>query len=854
MLTSPSSRHMLLRTPTLALALAPLLAASAPPQDFYDESVVREVTLDFQDNNWWQLLKQNKASQTNILADMTIDGIALPDVGVRIKGNSSWFFLPQGSRKASLAIDVDFTHPEQEIWGHSTLNLNNGIEDPTFCREVVFQNAASRYSVNGRASHVHLSINGGDWGIYVNVQQYNKTVLRDHFVDEDGLRWKCPNNPAGPGLSYKGQAKSQYTNDYELTDWLGHPDPWQVLIDTCQQLDNGSLDNLDLIDERISIDTALWAVALENVFMDEDSYISKGADFQTYWDPLHQQLHLHLHDANESFGVSYFGWPGGALWDLPPLFNKTDSEKPVLHRLLDVPEVQQRYFAHVRTLLDEEFRWDVIGPLLAEYEARLDPYVLADPHKLYSYQDFKDNFTQTVVIDVDGIPVPAPGLSEFVQNRHAYLSAHNKINKPAPQIPSVVHAPERPQPGEAVTVRATVVGPPAGVGDVTLYYRDLGRFRSTPMFDDGAHADGSAGDGVYGALLPVSGQAGQAVDYYVGATADTSARAATFHPRRTEFGALDVVFGWGETGVKITEYMYSGSDGEFFELTNTGATAVDLTGWSMDDQTGAPGTLDLSAIGVLDPGESAVVCQGQPADFEAAWGLTGVTVVGPNAVAPIGRNDQIHIFDGAGMLVERLTYGDEDFPGSPRAKEASATPCSGVVGLDDAYGWQLGVGGDALGSVTSSGGDVGSPGTFLPPACPSVGVAYCDANANSTGLAASLRGQGSAVVAANDLELHVEQLPPGQAGYVLMSDLQDLVPDFGGSQGNLCVGAPILRFSADVLIASAAGEVFLSPDLGDLPQGTVVSAGETWNFQLWYRDVNPTQTSNTSNGLAVTFE
>ena len=45
-----------------------------------------------------------------------------------------------------------------------------------------------------------------------------------------------------------------------------------------------------------------------------------------------------------------------------------------------------------------------------------------------------------------------------------------------------------------------------------------------------------------------------------------------------------------------------------------------------------------------------------------------------------------------------------------------------------------------------------------------------------------------------------------------------------------------------------------SPDLGDLPQGTVVSAGETWNFQLWYRDVNPTQTSNTSNGLAVTFE
>jgi len=841
---------MLLRAPLLTLALA----APGLAQDFYDDSVIREVTLDFHDNNWWVLLKQNKASQTNILADMTVDGVPLPDVGVRIKGNSSWFFLPQGSRKASLAIDVDHTHPDQDIWGHSTLNLNNGIEDPTFCREVTFQNAASRYSANGRGSHVHLSINGGDFGIYLNIQQYNKAVLAEHFVDEDGLRWKCANNPAGPGLSYKGQSKGLYQNDYELTDWMGHPDPWQVLIDACEKLDTEPLDNLDVIDDYVDIDTALWAVALENVYMDEDSYISKGADFQTFWDPHHGQLHLHLHDANESFGVSYFGWPGGTLWSLQPLYHKTDAEKPVLHRLLDVPELQQRYFAHVRTLLDEEFRWDVMGPLFADYEARLDPYVLADPHKLYSYQDFKDNFTQTVVIDVGGTFVPAPGLSEFVQNRHAYLSTHSKINKPVPQIPSVAHAPERPQPGEVVTVRATVVGPPAGVGVVTLYYRDIGPFQSTPMFDDGAHADGSAGDGVYGVALPISGLAGQSVDYYVGATADTSVGAMTFHPRRTELGALDVMFGWGETGVKVTEYLYSGNDGEYFELTNTGATPVDLTGWSMDDQSGVPGTFDLSPVGVLDPGESAVVCQGLPADFEVSWGLSGVTVVGPNVIAPIGRNDQINVYDAAGVLVERITYGDEDFPGSPRAKEFSATPCSGAVGLDDVYGWQLGVDGDALGSVTSTGGDVGSPGTFQPPECPGLGAPYCETNTNSTGLAASLSGQGSPAVAANEVEFHVEGLPPGQAGYLLMSDSQAFVPDFGGSQGNLCVGSPILRFSADVLFASAAGEAFFAPDLTDLPQGTVVAAGETWSFQLWYRDANPGLTSNTSNGLAITFE
>jgi hypothetical protein len=31
-------------------------------------------------------------------------------------------------------------------------------------------------------------------------------------------------------------------------------------------------------------------------------------------------------------------------------------------------------------------------------------------------------------------------------------------------------------------------------------------------------------------------------------------------------------------------------------------------------------------------------------------------------------------------------------------------------------------------------------------------------------------------------------------------------------------------------------------------------AGETWNFELWYRDNNPGPTSNFSDGLTITFQ
>jgi hypothetical protein len=90
-------------------------------------------------------------------------------------------------------------------------------------------------------------------------------------------------------------------------------------------------------------------------------------------------------------------------------------------------------------------------------------------------------------------------------------------------------------------------------------------------------------------------------------------------------------------------------------------------------------------------------------------------------------------------------------------------------------------------------------------------------------------------------------------GYFLLSDAQGDVPGFGGSQGVLCLGAPILRFAKDILQADASGQMSFAVDFGALPGGTVFQTGETWNFQLWYRDVNPTSTSNTSNGLAVTF-
>ncbi len=135
-----------------------------------------------------------------------------------------------------------------------------------------------------------------------------------------------------------------------------------------------------------------------------------------------------------------------------------------------------------------------------------------------------------------------------------------------------------------------------------------------------------------------------------------------------------------------------------------------------------------------------------------------------------------------------------------------------------------------------------------------IGVPFGVANPNSSGLEATLFARGSSVVDHNCLVLEAAGMPPGQFGYFLMSRTQGYVQLFGGSQGVLLLGLPLSRFANDIIVVTPLGDAQFTPDLSQLPQGIVVQPGETWNFQMWFRDTNPGQTSNTTNGLAVAFE
>jgi hypothetical protein len=203
---------------------------------------------------------------------------------------------------------------------------------------------------------------------------------------------------------------------------------------------------------------------------------------------------------------------------------------------------------------------------------------------------------------------------------------------------------------------------------------------------------------------------------------------------------------------------------------------------------------------------------------------------------------------GSGSIYAQMLY--QDVAGARAATGGSATIGYQSGGVQNDHQWSF----NLAGAVVN--GDVLS---IVPAGPVGVGTNYCTANVNSTGVIGVISGSGSASVAANALTLNAASLPLNAFGYFLTSSTQAVTPNPGGSQGVLCIGGQIGRYTGpgQILNSGMTGSFALLVDLTQIPTPTgfvAASVGQTRYFQTWHRDaVGGVATSNFTNGLQVTF-
>jgi uncharacterized protein YjiK len=185
--------------------------------------------------------------------------------------------------------------------------------------------------------------------------------------------------------------------------------------------------------------------------------------------------------------------------------------------------------------------------------------------------------------------------------------------------------------------------------------------------------------------------------------------------------------------VRITEVAPWGSGNtryaaDWFELTNTGSTAVDLTGWKMDDNSNAfANAVPLLGVSSLPAGKSAVFFEdtsGDDATIEAAFAQAWFGSATLPAGFPIGHyggsgvglstsGDAVNVFDAAADRVTGVSFGASPsaapFPTFDNTAGAGATtlPLPTISTLS-----AVGVNGAFL---SADGQEIGSPAGATPP-------------------------------------------------------------------------------------------------------------------------------------------
>ncbi|MEZ6014419.1 MAG: hypothetical protein R3F49_04845 [Planctomycetota bacterium] len=137
-----------------------------------------------------------------------------------------------------------------------------------------------------------------------------------------------------------------------------------------------------------------------------------------------------------------------------------------------------------------------------------------------------------------------------------------------------------------------------------------------------------------------------------------------------------------------------------------------------------------------------------------------------------------------------------------------------------------------------------------------VGSTTCTGVPNNYGTPATLTARGSDVAHIGALDFVGSYLPPFSPVLMVGAPASGLVLHPGGSVGNLCLGAGVVRITTGDGPADIAGRWFASLDLPDpgQPGGFDVVSGSTWHFQLWYRQPGNPPPSNFSSAMAITFD
>jgi spore coat protein CotH len=508
------------------------LAIQTNAQDFYAPITVREVRLKMPSSNWdFKLDSLKKVNpDARLIGTGWVDGMQFDSIGVRYKGNSSYFRTRKDTaKKLPFNIKLDYKKKSQKLpGGQKTVRLSNAFLDPSFIRDPLMYEVVKHYMPAPYCNFSKLYINETFYGLYTNAESIDTVFIKRHFGATNGYIIKCdPDNwkktrsqsgcPKGENssLAYLNDNSGCYDAFYEVDDVKA----WPPLLRLIKILNKTP----DKIETALDVDQALWMLALNNIMVNLDSYNGSLSHNYYLWADTQNICHPIMWDFNMSFGgwrrdMSFDEYKDEQLIQYSPLADAENAKRPLISQLLKNPFYRKIYFAHLRTVNNEFLQNGEMMSIARRMSSEISPWVSMDNMKLYTLDDFNNSFEKTMISGPDKVI----GIQQLMQARAQWLAKNPLMMKIGPKISE--------QKTTLLETNQVITAKIDNCKTAYLCYR-LSKpnvFVRLAMTDDGKNGDATAADGVFSATV----DAAKIKEFYIAAE---NVDAATTLPERASY-------------------------------------------------------------------------------------------------------------------------------------------------------------------------------------------------------------------------------------------------------------------------------------------------------------------------------
>lgn len=421
------------------LASLPLVAfaQNKAARPLFDKKTIGEIRLTLPNKNWVDALDSMRIYGMGMMSGaVTVDGAKYEGVGVRFRGDKSYQL---GLKRNPFSIKINYTDPEANHQGYSSIKLSSALRDPSLVREVLFYEIAGKYMPASQANYTKLYVNEEYVGLYVNVESVDKQFLETNFGSSQNAFFKagvdykpevpndCKQNIYG-SLEYEDNLDC-FKGNFEMLSANG----WNELQELTKTLSTDPAGVSRILD----VDRTLWMLALNNVMVNLSSYSGNHSiNYFLYKDNNGRFQPLHW-DLNLAFG-SYKNTGSGsdlelkALQELDPLLHADNPYKPLISQLLKDPLQRKIYLAHIRQILDDHFLSGAYEKRAQELQGMVVVPLTDDKYKYYGMDDFNRSLRETV-----GRKSKIPGIVELMSRRAKLLRGNEGLSALPPAVSEV---------------------------------------------------------------------------------------------------------------------------------------------------------------------------------------------------------------------------------------------------------------------------------------------------------------------------------------------------------------------------------------------------------------------------------